>query len=88
MEMHERTTLTVKKAAQQAGVDVTIVRHCIRVGVMDEHLTDDDLAELRRVRRLMSLGINLPGAEVILRLRRRIEELEAEIARLERRVRP
>lgn len=87
MEIHERITLTVRKAARQAGVDVRVVRHCIRVGVMDEQLTDDDLAELRRVRRLMSLGINLQGAEVILRMRRRIKELEAEIVRLERRLR-
>lgn len=85
--MHERTTLTVRKAARQAGVDVHVVRHCIRVGVTEEQLTDDDLAELRRVRRLMSLGINLQGAEVILRMRRRIKELEAEIARLERHLR-
>jgi DNA-binding transcriptional MerR regulator len=57
------------------------------VGVTEAELTEDDVAELRRVRRLMSLGINLPGVEVILRMRRRIKDLEAEIARLERRLR-
>lgn len=85
MNRRERTTITIRKAARQAGVDVTVVRHCIEVGVFDQRLTQEDLLELRRVRRLMSLGVNLPGAEIILRMRRRIEELEAEIARLERR---
>ncbi len=87
METRERTTLTIKRAARQARVDVTVVRHCIKVGVLKEELTQEDLAELRRVRRLKSLGINLAGIEVILRMRRRIEALEAEIARLNRRLR-
>lgn len=88
MRMRDQTTtLTIKKAARQAGVNVHVVQYCIEVGVTEERLTEEDLAELRRVRRLMSLGINLPGAEVILRMRRRIQELEAEIAQLERRLR-
>ncbi len=84
MRMRRQTTLTIKKAARRAGVNVHVVQYCIEVGVMEERLTEEDLAELRRVRRLMSLGINLPGAEVILRMRRRIQELEAEVAQLER----
>ena len=39
--------------------------------------------ELRRIRRLTDLGVNLAGAEIILRMRRRIEELQIEIARLQ-----
>lgn len=84
MNRRERTTITIRRAARQAGLEVHVVRHYIDAGVFDERLTEDDLVELRRVRRLMSLGINLAGAEVILRMRRRIEELESEIARLER----
>ena len=87
MEKRERTTITVSKAARQAGVEVRVVRYCIEVGVTEAELTEEDVVELRRVRRLMSLGINLPGVEVILRMRRRIKDLEAEIARLERRLR-
>jgi hypothetical protein len=82
MEKRERTTITVSRAARQAGVEVRVVRYCIEVGVTETELTEDDVADLRRVRRLMSLGINLPGVEVIFRMRRRIQDLEAEIARL------
>lgn len=87
MEKRERTTIPVNKAAREARVEVRVVRYCIEVGVTDADLTENDVAELRRVRRLMSLGINLPGVEVILRMRRRFKELDAEIARLERRLR-
>jgi len=80
----ESTSITIRTAAQRAGLDVYVVRHCVEVGLMEESLTERDLVELRRVRRLMTLGINLPGVEVILRMRRRIQELQAELARLQR----
>ena len=83
----ERTEITIRKAAERAGVQVHVARHCVEVGLMDRALTDRDLAELRRVRRLMALGINLPGIEVILRMRRRIQTLQAELRELERRTR-
>jgi DNA-binding transcriptional MerR regulator len=81
------TSITITKAARRAGVDVYVVRHCVEIGLMEEELTERDLAELRRVRRLMTLGINMPGVEVILRMRRRIQDLQAEVARLESLVR-
>ena len=43
-------------------------------------LTGEDLAELRRVRRLRELGVNLAGIEIILRMRRRILAMEAELS--------
>ncbi len=48
-----------------------------------EPLTEQDLVELRRIRRLGELGVNMPGIEVILHMRRRIEEMQREMARLE-----
>lgn len=86
-EPERRTTISITRAAQQAGVEVYVVRHCVEVGLLEEDLTEQNLAELRRVRRLMTLGINLPGVEVVLRMRRRIQELQAEVIRLERLVR-
>jgi len=81
----ERTSIAIKKAADRTGVEVRVARHCVEIGLMDDALAERDLAELRRVRRLMALGINLPGVEVILRMRRRIEALQAELTELERR---
>ncbi|MGD2177111.1 MAG: hypothetical protein PVG71_04740 [Anaerolineae bacterium] len=81
------TSISINTAARQAAVDVQVVQYCIEVGLVEEGLTDADLCELRRVRRLMSLGVNLHGAEIILRMRRRIKELEAELARLQTRLR-
>jgi DNA-binding transcriptional MerR regulator len=86
MSKRERTTsISIRKAAQQAGIEVYVVRHCVEVGLLETDLTEQDLAELRRIRRLMTLGVNLAGIEVILRMRRRIQELQAELTRLERR---
>ena len=50
----------------------------------EEPLTDVDLRELRRIRRLQELGVNMQGIEIILRMRRRIQELQAELGRWER----
>jgi len=80
----QSTPISISKAARRIGVDVYVVRHCVEVDLVEEELTERDLAELRRIRRLMALGINLPGVEVILRMRRRIQELQAEVIRLER----
>jgi DNA-binding transcriptional MerR regulator len=49
-----------------------------------EPLTDVDLRELRRIRRLQELGVNMQGIEIILRMRRRIRWLQTELARRER----
>lgn len=87
MTRHEETTsITIEKAAQKAGLHIHVARHCVEVGILERELTEEDLAELRRVRRLMALGVNLSGVEIILRMRRRIQELQAELVRLERRL--
>jgi hypothetical protein len=78
--------ISIRTAARRAALDVHVVQYCIEVGLMKEELTEADLCELRRVRRLMSLGVNLPGAEIVLRMRRRIQELEAELSRLQNRL--
>jgi DNA-binding transcriptional MerR regulator len=76
--------ISIRAAARRAAVDGRVVHYCVEVGLLKEGLTEADVRELRRIRRLMSLGVNLEGAEIILRMRRRIQELEAELARLRR----
>jgi MerR family transcriptional regulator/heat shock protein HspR len=75
--------ITITTAAHRTGLSPHTVRRYVQRGLVCETLTEDDLAELRRIRRLTDLGINLAGVEVILRLRRQIEELQAEIDRLQ-----
>jgi DNA-binding transcriptional MerR regulator len=47
-------------------------------GLVAAPLTGPALAELRRIRRLKELGVNVPGIEVILQMRQRILTLQAE----------
>lgn len=77
------TYIDITVAASLAHVSPRTVRRYMQLGLIRSVLTVDELAELRRVRRLTSLGVNLAGVEIILRMRRRIEQLQAEIARLE-----
>ncbi|NLF01483.1 MAG: MerR family transcriptional regulator [Anaerolineales bacterium] len=80
----ESGTVSIPVAAQRAGLSVYTVRRYVRVGLVEAPLREDQLAEVRRIRRLTEMGINLAGVEVILAMRRRIESLQGEIARLER----
>jgi DNA-binding transcriptional MerR regulator len=82
-ERNQTAHITVTVAARQTGVEPRVVRHCAQLGLVSEELTEADLVELRRVRRLTNLGVNLPGVEIILRMRRQIEKLQVEMARLE-----
>jgi len=78
------TRITITVAARRTGVSPSTIRRYVRRGLADDTLTEADLAELRRIRRLTDLGVNLAGVEIILRLRRQIEVLQAELAQLEK----
>jgi MerR family transcriptional regulator/heat shock protein HspR len=81
---HELSTyIDITVAARLADVHPRAVRRYIEWGLIGELLTADELTELRRIRRLTGLGVNLAGVQVILHMRRRIEQLQAEIERLE-----
>jgi DNA-binding transcriptional MerR regulator len=80
-ERASRVTITI--AARRTGLAPRTVLRCIRRGLASETLTEADVIGLRRIRRLTDLGVNLAGVEIILDMRHRIEELQAEIARLE-----
>jgi MerR family transcriptional regulator/heat shock protein HspR len=83
IERGESTVVTITVAAQQSGVTVRTIRRYVRRGLVGTPLTEANLVELRRIRRLTDLGINLAGVEIILRMRRRIEDLQAEVDRLQ-----
>jgi hypothetical protein len=76
--------ITVHAATRQTGLSERYIRECIQRSLIEKPLTDADLGELRRVRRLQELGVNFPGIEVILHMRRRILALQSELERLER----
>ena len=83
----EERRLDPEEAAVITNVEVRIVQHYADLGLITpspEGYTEDDLAELRRVRRLREeLELDHPAIEIILRMRRRIQILQAEIHRLE-----
>jgi MerR family transcriptional regulator/heat shock protein HspR len=79
-EPHEHTAIEI--AAQRTGLETHTVQHCVQVGLISGTMTDHDLSELRRIRRLIDLEVNLAGVEIIIRMRRRIIELQSEITRV------
>ncbi|CAN5538678.1 hypothetical protein BH23CHL5_BH23CHL5_01300 [soil metagenome] len=83
-----RAFLTVDIVAARAGVTVRRVRYLYRVGLvepasvsMNELVFDHETVErIQIIERLTSdLGVNLPGAEVILHMRERLLALMDEI---------
>lgn len=73
------TAIAIHIAACRCGLDTRLVRYYVDIGLVSWPLTEAELAELRRIRRLTELGVNLAGVEIILRMRRRIEELLQEL---------
>jgi DNA-binding transcriptional MerR regulator len=82
-EHRTRVEITISTAARRSGLSTHLVRRCIREGLVNDAIDEAELARLRRIRRLHELGVNLYGIGIILRMRRRIEELQAELARRE-----
>ncbi len=84
MTERERTTrITITVAARRTGLSPRTIRRYVQRGLVSETLTEADLLELRRIRRLTDLGINLAGVEATLHIRHRIEELKAEVTYLQ-----
>lgn len=78
--MPKKEFLTV---ARQVGLPAEVVEYCLEVGLVQPGLTRHDLAELRRIRRLQhQLDVNLAGAEIILRMRRQMQAMQAELETL------
>ena len=75
-DQDSETHITVSIAARRTGLSSRSVRRCIQRGLVSQKLTETDLCELRRMRRLSDLGINLAGVEIILRMRSQIIALQ------------
>ncbi|MBV9802935.1 MAG: hypothetical protein JO130_07095 [Solirubrobacterales bacterium] len=82
-----RHLLDADEAAAATHLDVRIVWDYAAQELItpsSEGYDEAELAELRRVRRLREdLGLDHPAIAIILRMRRRIRTLQAEIRRLE-----
>ena len=88
----------ISVAAKILGIQTHTLRYYERIGVVEPSrsrgnirlYSESDLEQLRRVKTLIEdLGVNLAGAEVILRmaqqiaqLQNRVQELEAELREL------
>ena len=88
----------ISVAAKILGIQTHTLRYYERIGIVEPSrsrgnirlYSENDLEQLRRVKTLIEdLGVNLAGAEVILRmahqiaeLQNRVQELEAEIKEL------
>jgi MerR family transcriptional regulator/heat shock protein HspR len=79
-------------AAKLVGVRTHTLRYYERIGIIAPHrsrgrirlYSDSDIARLRRAKTLMDdLGINLAGVEVILRMLKRMNELQSRLAEME-----
>ena len=73
--------ISIRTAGRQTGLSHQTVRECVERRLVREPLSAADLAELRRIRRLQELGVNLQGIEIILHMRRRIQALQADLDR-------
>lgn len=79
---YERGTgyIGIRVALRRTGLTEETLEECVRREMIREPLTEADLVELRRIRRMHELGVNMPGIEIILQMRRRIQALQAEVA--------
>ena len=83
----------ISVAARILGIQTHTLRYYERIGVIEPSrsrgnirlYSERDLEQLRRVKTLIEdLGVNLAGAEVILRMTRQISELQQRVRHLEK----
>ncbi len=88
----EEPRYVISIAARMLGTQAHTLRYYERIGIIEPSrsrgnirlYSERDIAHLRQVKGLMDdLGISLAGVEVILRMTRRINELQRHIEELE-----
>ncbi|MFC2018864.1 MerR family transcriptional regulator [Chloroflexota bacterium] len=79
-------------AAKMVGIQTHTLRYYEKIGIIEPSrskgnirlYSQQDIYQLRRMKTLMDdLGVNLVGAEVILRMAQQITELKSHLARLQ-----
>jgi DNA-binding transcriptional MerR regulator len=87
----EQRRLNPEEAAEATSMDVHVVWRYAELGLItpsSEGYTENDLAELRRVRRLREhLELDHPAIEIVVRMCRRIQALQDQIRHLQRELR-
>ncbi len=82
---NEEPRYVISVAARILGVRTYTLRYYEKIGIIEPHrsrgnirlYSENDIARLRRMKTLRDdLGINLAGAEVILRMAKRMTELQ------------
>jgi MerR family transcriptional regulator/heat shock protein HspR len=90
MENEPRYVISV--AARMLGIQTYTLRYYERIGIVEPSrssgnirlYSEQDLDQLRHIKNLIEeLGVNLAGAEVILRMARQIGELQQRVLELE-----
>ncbi|MGH2543229.1 MAG: hypothetical protein ACRERD_08530 [Candidatus Binatia bacterium] len=73
------------RAAKEAQVEADLLIECLQrrlISLHDSQWNEHAIEEARRVRRMMALGVNLPGIEVIFHMRQRAFRMQQEIQQL------
>ncbi|MBI2849922.1 MAG: MerR family transcriptional regulator [Chloroflexi bacterium] len=93
---NEEPRYVISVAARILGIQTHTLRYYEKIGIIEPHrsrgnirlYSDRDILQLKQMKALMEdLGINLAGAEVILRMARRMAELQQHVEGLESEVR-
>ncbi len=88
----EEPRYVISIAARMLGVQTYTLRYYEKIGIIEPSrsrgnirlYSDRDLAHLKRAKALMDdLGVNMAGAEVVLRMMQRMSELQHHIEVLE-----
>jgi MerR family transcriptional regulator/heat shock protein HspR len=91
--LEEEPCYVISVAARMMGMHAQTLRYYERVGILRpsrsrgriRRYSQADIARLRHIQRLMDdLGVNLAGADAILRLNRRIRQMEEEMEAMRR----
>ena len=65
--------------ARRLSLSPDTVHYCLDVELIRQPMTELDLAELRWAHRLLDLEVNLAGLEIILRMRKQMCAMQAQL---------